>query len=123
MEKSENIFEGREVKEIDLCRKAIELYLRGKLEFTKQEDTDELKEYREYEVAQNAESLSSQSDGLRIGAPGWSHVKLVYGIPPGEEEKHFFVVSNGMEESKFQKWQSFIGEKFEENNLNFFYFE
>ena len=71
---------------------------------------------------QHSKSLATQSNGLRIGAPGWPHAKLIYVISSEKEEKYFSVDPNGMNEKKFKEWQLFIGEKFKEKNLNFYYF-
>ena len=113
----------KEPEEIELCKKAIDLYLLGQQEFIGQEDTEKKKKYREYDAFQSAESLSTSSDGLRLGAPGWMHAKLRFAIPKGEEEEKFYVSPNGMNEDEFQKWQEFIGKKFEENGLGFHYLE
>ena len=123
MEKCEDIFEDREIKEIDLCKKAIETYWQGYYEYSEIELSEGVQHDILTKSFYDAEGLAKEKEGKRYGAPGWEHAKLVYGIPPGKEEKHFFVSSNGMEKDKFQKWQSFIGEKFEGNDLKFFYFE
>ena len=103
--------------------KAAEVYLEGKDEFENIQTTEVDKNIRGGEIRGHALGLTEDSDeGTRIGAPGRSEVKWIYYIPPGEEEKYFFIKANGMDDKDFKKWQSFIGKKFANNNLKFYYF-
>ncbi len=76
-----------------------------------------------YKSTSDATALAENSEGLRYGAPGWSQAKIEYAVPPDQDkdEKYFFISANGMNETDFQKWQKYVGEKFEANGLKFHY--
>jgi hypothetical protein len=110
-----------ELSELNNCKRAIEVYWRGIYEFLKVVSNNEIEKDILVMSLSDAEELLQGHD-IRYGAPGWGHAKLEYREPPTSDEKYFFVNSNGMDEKKFQEWQSFIGKKFEENELRFYYF-
>lgn len=121
MTKHENIPIPEEFKEIDNCKKAIEIYWRGYYEFSKVNSSQETERDILTMSFNDAEDLAQGTD-MRYGAPGYGDAKLEYGIPLGQEEKLFYIKANGMNEREFNKWQSFIGKKFEKNDLKFYYF-
>jgi hypothetical protein len=122
MFKSEILDSPEQISESSFCRKAIELYLRGRSEYSKAKISEILEEDIQSKITEDADCLAEGKDGVRYGAPGWGDAKLRYDDSFGDGKKVFYIDSNGMDEKKFKNWQEFIGKKFEKNGLNFFYF-
>lgn len=116
MDDCENIRIPEGLKEIDMFKKAIEVYLRGYYEYSKTELSEAVEKDISFQSLNDAEALMHGHD-LR-----YDGVKLEYSVPPGKDEKYFHVRANGMSEKRHKKWQSYIGKKFEENDFKFFYF-
>jgi hypothetical protein len=107
--------------DVELCHRAILLYLESFLPFSGKEDNEERKAAREYDASQNAKYLATKPYGLRIGAPGWPDAKLYWEFRyPHNNEKAFRVEPNGMDEKRYEKWREFIAKRFENAGLRFY---
>ena len=113
-------FEQEPINEELLCVKAVDLYMEAKVEFSEKELNQALKKYP-YNTERLGHSLLTQSDGLRLGAPGYSDVKLRYNSSTILGKNYFFLNDNYMNPEEFKKWEIFVGKRFEDNRLPFKY--
>ena len=111
----------RDSEKIKLFEKAVKVFLEGRDEYSNIEMDDELsKNVRQGEILNFAKNLFTSSENAsRIDSPGWGKTKLAF----DDENREFSIQANGMNEEDYQKWQKFIGKKFEENGLKFYYFK
>lgn len=106
-------------RENNICKKAIRVYLDAKLEYSGVEISDLIKREQKLDAKSGAEYLVNYgTDGLRIGAPGYAHLKLRYSLRQPSHET-FYLYGNGMDREKFLAWQDFLAKKFKENKLPF----
>ena len=123
MENPEKLGMNLEQVEIEKCKKALELYMLSRREYSK--DDTPLDEFNIRMIGVNAEFLvkNGNRDGVRIGGPMSSNMKFNYSKLPGlGGEKMFWIDANNTDEEDpdFQVFQKIVADKFKEQGLPFY---